>query len=76
MGRALKPEKVKPIPQRLVYPAGEACMLLCCSINFLRAEIADGKIGYIVRNNRKLIPAAEIEKYVREHTQIGGQTGC
>ena len=62
--RRVKEPKV--IPRRALYPTGEACQLLCCSINFLKAEIADGKIGYIIRNNRKLIPAVAIDKYIEE----------
>ena len=59
-------DNVKTIPRRLLYPTGEACQLLCCSINFLKAEIADGKIGFVIRNNRKLIPQAAIDKYIEE----------
>lgn len=59
-------KKAKEIPRRMLYPPGEACQLLCCSINFLKAEIADGKIGFIIRNNRKLIPATAIDKYIAE----------
>ncbi len=58
----------KEIPRRMLYPTGEACQLLCCSINFLKAKISDGHIGFVVRNNRKLIPAAAIEKYIEERT--------
>jgi hypothetical protein len=56
----------KEIPRRMLYPTGEACQLLCCSINFLKAEIADGHIGFVIRNNRKLIPAAAIDQYINE----------
>ena len=56
----------KEIPRRMLYPTGEACQLLYCSINFLKAEIADGHIGFVVRNNRKLIPAAAIDQYINE----------
>lgn len=59
-------KKTKDVPRRELYPTGEVCQLLCCSINFLKAEIADGHIGFIIRNNRKLIPAAAIEKYIAE----------
>jgi len=59
-------KKAKEIPRRMLYPTAEACQLLCCSINFLKAEIADGKIGFIIRNNRKLIPATAIDKYIAE----------
>ena len=64
----MRAKEPKTIPKRLLYPTGEACQLLCCSINFLKAEIADGKIGFIMRNNHKLIPAAAIEKYIAERT--------
>lgn len=62
----MRTKNPKDIPRRALYPTGEACQLLCCSINFLKAEIADGKIGFIIRNNRKLIPAAAIDKYISE----------
>ncbi|MBQ9283869.1 MAG: helix-turn-helix domain-containing protein [Acidaminococcaceae bacterium] len=69
-----KEQQPRVVPQRMLYPTGEACQLLCCSINFLKAEIADGKIGFIIRNNRKLIPASAIDKYISERIQTGGQS--
>lgn len=62
----MKRKEPREIPRRMLYPTGEACQLLCCSINFLKAEIADGNIGFVMRNNRKLIPAAAIDKYIEE----------
>ena len=64
----MRGKEPKAILRRMLYPTGEACQLLCCSINFLKAEIADGKIGYVMRNNYKLIPASAIEKYIEERT--------
>lgn len=57
---------IKEVPRRELYPTSEASKLLCCSDNFLRAEIKAGNIGYIIRNNRSLIPAFAIDEYLRK----------
>ncbi len=69
--RIMKRKEPKQVPRRLLYPTGEACILLCCSVNFLKDEINAGKLGFTIRNNRRLIPLAAIEKYIANQTQGG-----
>lgn len=60
------------IPRRLLYTTNEAATLLCCARQFLLDELRTGKLGYVLRGNRKYISAVALDKYIEEHTQVGG----
>lgn len=53
------------VPRRELYPTGEAKILLCCAPSFLKKEMDSGRLGYIIRRGRRLIPAFAIEEYLR-----------
>ena len=74
MGRPSKQDKIKKVPRRLLYTTTEAATLLCCARQFLLDELKDGKLGYVLRGTRKYVPAAALDKYVKEHTQVEGQS--
>lgn len=57
--------KDKNIPRRELYPTGEAKYLLCCSPTFLMEEMDAGRLGYVLRGNRRYIPQFAIDEYVR-----------
>ncbi|MBR4908827.1 MAG: helix-turn-helix domain-containing protein [Acidaminococcaceae bacterium] len=73
MGRPSKEDKIKQVPRRLLYTPNEAAILLCCGRPFLLDEINKGKLGFVQRGQRRFVPAVALEKYVEEHTQIGGK---
>lgn len=69
MARTIKkaaPKERKEIPRRMLYPTGEAAFLLCCSAAFVREEMDAGRLKYVVRNSRRLVPAFAIDDYLRE----------
>ena len=39
----------------------------------INEELNNGNLGFIRRGQRRYVPAAALEKYVEERTQIGGQ---
>ena len=71
MGRPSKEEQIKQIPRRLLYTTNEAAKLLCCGRPFLLEELKNGNLGYIRRGRLWLIPAAALDKYIEERTQLG-----
>ncbi len=74
MGRPSKQDKIKQVPRRLLYTTTEAATLLCCARQFLLDELKAGRLGYVLRGSRKYVPAAALDKYVEEQTQLGGQS--
>lgn len=66
MARAKKttPKEIKNVPRRMLYPTGEAQILLCCSPVFLKEEMDAGRLKYVIRNSRRLVPAFAIDEYL------------
>lgn len=54
----------KEIPRRALYPTGEVQTLLCCSKAFLKKEMDSGRIGYVLRNHIRYVPATAIREYI------------
>lgn len=69
MPKVSKKEAIKQVPRRELYPTGEAQILLCCAPSFLKNEMDEGRLGYIIRGSRRLIPAFAIDEYLRAQTQ-------
>lgn len=76
MARTVKktaPKKRKEVPRRMLYPNSEAAFLLCCSPGFLREEMDAGRLKYIIRNSRRLVPAFAIDDYLHDMC-VGGKS--
>ena len=73
MGRPSKQDKIKQVPRRLLYTTNEAATLLCCGRPFLLEELDNGNLGFVRRGQRRFVPATALDKYVEEHTQLGGK---
>lgn len=56
----------KDVPRRELYPTGEAQFLLCCSPTFLKEEMEAGRLKYVIRNNRRFVPAFAIDEYLHD----------
>ena len=72
MGRPSKQDKIKQVPRRLLYTTTEAATLLCCGRPFLLDELKAGRLGYVLRGNRKHVPETALDRYIEERTQTGG----
>ena len=76
MARTIKkaaPKERKEIPRRMLYPTGEALILLCCSPVFLKVEMDAGRLKYVIRNSRRYVPAFAIDEYLRNMCSGGSE---
>lgn len=76
MARTIKkaaPKERKEIPRRMLYPTGEAQILLCCSPVFLKEEMDAGRLKYVIRNSRRYVPAFAIDEYLHNMRSGGSE---
>jgi len=56
--------------ERLTYSIPETAMVLGISRSFCYELVQQGELPFVVLGRRKLVPRAELVRYVKQHTQV------
>lgn len=70
-----KHRELKEVPRRELYPTGEAVILLCCSKPYLYEVMDSGQLKYIIRGNRRYVPAFAISDYLHQQVEQVASAG-